>query len=337
MLLKAKQFSHIYVESAIRSHPRTLALLRRFSKNTVIEIDDYQNIFGRGKQDFWKQKAATKLIIAAKKDSFLYAGNAFQQFGLSPNFAYNTTVLNCPYDCHYCYLQGLYVSANLVVFVNLEDFFEAAQQRIFNRPLPDQPLELAISYDSDLLALEGILGYVEEWTEWARGRDGLHIEVRTKSAPARFLRQVEPAAQVRLSWTLSPDAVCRRYETGAPGLKARLDAIQLAMERGWRVSLSLDPILQITDAEEIYAEFIDQLGDSLSLEQIEWIEVGVFRVSPQHFKRMRRRPQTDLLHYPFEHGSTSVSYSVPEREERVRGVVQRLTQIFSKDKIFIWT
>lgn len=337
MLSNAKHFSHIYVEQAVRDHPRTLRLLERFAKSTVVEVDDYQNVFGRGGQDFWKQKAATKLIIAAKKDQFLYAGNSFQQFGLSPNFCYNACVLNCPYDCHYCYLQGLYASANLVVFVNLEEFFSAAAVRLESRPEPHKPLELAISYDSDLLALEGILGYVEEWTEWSRGLDGLRIEVRTKSAPLRFLREVPAADTVRLSWTLSPQPICERYESGAPGLEARLNAICAAVDAGWRVSLSLDPIIKIPDGETVYAEFVEQLSKRLPLERIEWVEVGVFRVSPQHFKRMRRRPQTDLLHYPFEHANTSVSYSEPEREELIRGVVRGLKNYFSENKLFIWT
>ena len=34
-------------------------------------------------------------------------------------------MFNCIYDCDYCYLQGMYPSANIVVFVNHEDFFDA--------------------------------------------------------------------------------------------------------------------------------------------------------------------------------------------------------------------
>ena len=337
MLSKARHFSRVYVERAVRDHPRTQRLLARFPKSRIVEVEDYQNVFGRGGQDFWRQKASTQLILAAKKESFLYAGNAFQQLGMAPNFCYNACVLNCPYDCHYCYLQGLYVSANWVVFVNLEDFFAAAEARLANRPEPEKPMELAISYDSDLLALEGLLGYVREWTEWARGRSGLQMEVRTKSAPGRFLREVPPCDEVRLSWTLSPASVCERYESGAPGLEARLDAVALAIEKGWRVSLSLDPVLKVPDAEAVYGAFINHLGRRLPTERIEWVEVGVFRVSPPHFKRMRRRPQTDLLHYPFEHGSTTVSYSEPEREELIRGVVTRLHHLFPKNHLYIWT
>jgi len=38
--------------------------------------------------------------------------------------------LNCVYDCEYCYLQGMYPSANIVVFVNFEDFTNAADEKL---------------------------------------------------------------------------------------------------------------------------------------------------------------------------------------------------------------
>ena len=31
-------------------------------------------------------------------------------------------MLNCVYDCRYCFLQGMYRSANYVLFVNYDDF-----------------------------------------------------------------------------------------------------------------------------------------------------------------------------------------------------------------------
>ena len=36
--------------------------------------------------------------------------------------------MNCVFDCEYCYLKGMYPSANLVVFVNLEDIFAEVEK-----------------------------------------------------------------------------------------------------------------------------------------------------------------------------------------------------------------
>ena len=337
MYSKTRTFSHIYVETAAMNHPRTIRILGRYPKSEIIEVDDYQNVFGRGKQDFWRQKASPKLILGLKKDNFLYSGNEFLQANVSPNFGYNAVVLNCPYDCHYCYLQGMYGSANIVAFVNLEDYFEAAERHLANRPDPSAPAPLAISYDSDLLALEGILGYVQEWVDWSRAQPDVLVEVRTKSAGKRFLKEVQPSDSVRLAWTLSPEPVCQQYESGAPGLDARLAALREAADRGWRISLCLDPILKVRDHERVYGGFLDKLLQELPWDSIERVELGVFRVSTSYFKNMLKRPGTDLLHYPYEHANNAVSYNEAEREELVAVCRDRLLSTLSEEKIHIWT
>ena len=39
-------------------------------------------------------------------------------------------MLNCIYDCKYCFLQGMFNSANYLVFVNYQDFFFAINEII---------------------------------------------------------------------------------------------------------------------------------------------------------------------------------------------------------------
>lgn len=337
MYSRARAFSHIYVEKGVSAHPRARRIIGRFKGSTIIEVDDYQNLFGRGRQDFWRQKASPKLILAAKKENLIYPGNAFLQAGMSPNFGYNALVLNCPYDCHYCYLQGMYASANIVAFVNLEDYFAAAGDWIRDRPDPSSPASLAISYDSDLLALEGILGYVREWADWARGRRDVCIEVRTKSTGSRLIGEVEPTASLRLAWTLSPQEICRSYEPGTPPLEARIKALNRAASLGWPVSVCVDPVLRVPGWETVYGKFAETLQAALPWDVVERVELGVFRISPGYFKRMRRRPDTDLLHYPYEHANNAVSYKEAERNELVNFLKERLTQTLSTDKIHIWT
>ncbi|MGC9450594.1 MAG: SPL family radical SAM protein [Oceanipulchritudo sp.] len=337
MYSKASTFYRIHVEEGIRDHPRTLAVLERFPRSVVVVIDDYQNVFGRGRQDFWRQKAGPTLILARKKENFLYPGNEYLQGSRLPNFHYNTLVMNCPYDCHYCYLQGMYSGANIVAFVNLEDFLAAAAEAVQERGDKGAPLHLAVSHDTDLLALEGILGYAAAWNGWARHREDVLIEIRTKSAPYRFLRSVDPAAGVRLAWTLTPGDLARRYETGAPGLEARVRALREAAGRGWRIAVCIDPILKVPGEGDPYGDFVDFLGRELPWQAVERIELGVFRVSAAYFKRMRKRPGTDLLHYPYLHANNTVSYFEEERVELMGSVRSRLLNFISKEKIILWT
>ena len=130
-------------------------------------------------------------------------------------------MFNCVYNCDYCYLQGMFPSANIVAFVNVEDYFAATRQAILNRSNPSQPFYLCISYDTDLLAFESIAPYCRAWIEFAYEQPDLLVEIRTKSAAYRAIRELSPTDRVILAWTLSPKPVAARYEHGAPPLRQR--------------------------------------------------------------------------------------------------------------------
>ena len=58
-------------------------------------------------------------------------------------------MMNCVFDCEYCYLKGMYPSGNVVLFVNLDDIFDEVYKL-----LQKHPVYLCVSYDTDLLAVE---------------------------------------------------------------------------------------------------------------------------------------------------------------------------------------
>ncbi|MBM7582596.1 spore photoproduct lyase [Caldicoprobacter guelmensis] len=288
------KFSHIYIEEGATAYPVTQHVLSRFPRSIRVAIRHYKDVFNRPHQNFRRQKASPKLILAVKQEPFLYPGpEVCEDFG-HPNFYYTSPVLNCIYDCDYCYLQGLYPSANIVIFVNIEDFFKAV-----DRKLESGPLYLCPSYDTDLLALEGIVPYASRWIEFAATRQDLVIELRTKSANYSAIAHLKPAEQVILAWSLSPGEVARRYERLAPPLKTRLTAIKAALQDGWQVRLCFEPLLKVYSWQHVYNEFLDEVFSILPAEKIFDANIGVFRMSKEHFKRISRmRNDTDVFAFP---------------------------------------
>ena len=119
--MKHRNFSHIYIEEGALEFEVTRAVLARFEQASVIPISSYKDVFNRPQQEWQTQKQSQKLILAVKPDDLLYkASDIAPDFG-HEHFYYNTPLLNCVYDCSYCFLQGLYPSANLVFFVNQAD------------------------------------------------------------------------------------------------------------------------------------------------------------------------------------------------------------------------
>lgn len=170
-----KPFSHIYVEKEVAKERLVRDILFRFPDATVIEINHYKDIFCRKKQNPVLQKQAQSLILAKKQGQLLYKGAPVcQNFG-NENFYYTSCIMNCIYDCEYCYLQGMYPSANLVIFVNLEDVFLEVEKLLMT-----QSVYLCVSYDTDLVALNDLTGFVEKWIDFTETHENLRIEIRTK-------------------------------------------------------------------------------------------------------------------------------------------------------------
>ena len=158
--------------------------------------DHYKDVFCRSRQDYVRQHAAQNLILAAKHGELLYPGAPVcQNFG-NEHFYYTSCVMNCVFDCEYCYLKGMYPSANLVVFVNLEDIFCGSGKR----DLPRTRSTCACPTTRILLALEHLTGYAARWIEFVRrmntGGQRLRIELRTKGTGGSLWQTVRPEAGV---------------------------------------------------------------------------------------------------------------------------------------------
>ena len=148
----------IYVETGVKSHPRVVSILQRFSRATVIDIEHYGEVFNIKQQDFRVQKQKPALILAEKKNRKVLKTPEGFGIGGTHNY-YFSHLLNCIYDCRYCFLQGMYRSANYVLFVNFEDFETEIVQTAKTHGL--EPSYFFSGYDSDSLALDSVAGFTE--------------------------------------------------------------------------------------------------------------------------------------------------------------------------------
>ena len=325
-------FSHIYIEKGAEEYPDTERICRRFSKAQVIEVEDYKHIFNRSNQRFQAQKRSMKLILAVKKDHFLYPGSGYAPDFGHDAFYYSAQMFNCVYNCDYCYLQGMYASGNLVIFVNHEAYMTAADERL----AAAGRLYLCVSYDTDLLAFENVLPLCRRWIEFARTRSNLLIEIRTKSANFDAIAELDPIPNVVLAWTLSPATVAGQYEGRTPPLAARLTAAREALEAGWPVRVCFDPVLRIENWQERYAELIDSTFAAIDPAGVFDCCIGAFRMNAEYLKRIRRqREDSDILYFPYTREGNTVSYSDDQEAEMLAFVGKRLATYLPAEKIIV--
>lgn len=325
-------FSHIYIEKSVRNHPRTREILEKFPSACVIEISHYKDVFCRRKQDYRLQHRSQNLILAAKHGALLYEGAPVcQSFG-NPYFYYTSCMMNCVFDCEYCYLKGMYPSANIVIFVNLEDIFAEVEQR-----LSRHPLYLCVSYDTDLLALEHILGYVKEWCLFTEKHQDLMIEVRTKCANQQFFRDLRQVPGVIYAFTLSPQAVIEAYEHHTPCLTERLSCAAEMVRAGHPVRLCFDPMIYLPEWKCHYGEMFEQVCDFIDLGEIVDVSVGSFRISQDYLKKMRKQePDSAVVWFPFQKENGFYHYPEPLMEHMESFLAEKLEKRIPKEKIFRW-
>lgn len=321
------------MERQVWGHPRTKKILAKYPKAEIIEISHYKDLFCRSRQSYPLQHRAQNLILAKKDGNLIYDGSPVcQSFG-NRNFYYTSCIMNCIYDCEYCYLKGMYPSANIVVFVNIEDIFAQVGQM-----LKSQPLYLCVSYDTDLPALEQVAGYVDAWSRFASARGStLKIEIRTKCANGHFFESQRPPSNVIYAFTLSPQAVIDSFERRTPSLAARIRCAAQAIHAGAMVRLCFDPMVYIPDWQRHYGEMLKQVTHSITMEKLVDVSVGTFRISQDYLKKMRKQePDSIVAWFPYQMEHGFYHYPMALMGQMERYLVERLRESVPEEKIFLW-
>ena len=325
-------FSHIYVEKEAKKYKRTEEILKKFPEAEIIEIEKYQDVFHPTGQEFYYQKQSQKLILAEKKENFLYPGASVCESFKHHHFYYTSSVLNCIYDCEYCYLQGVYSSANLVIFINLEDFFQEVEKELQEK----KDLYLCISYDTDLLALEGLTSFVKDWYVFAQKHPSLTIELRTKSAKVLDFSKETYNPNFILAWTLSEEGVSKTIEKKTPSFHQRLQAIRQWQEQGFWVRLCFDPLLVDKHFEEKHKNMLENCFANIEKEKILDVSIGSFRVSKEYLKKMRKQnPKALSLAYPFVCEQGVYVYPKELRNQMLTIIKKGLLDYLPEEKIYV--
>ncbi len=326
------RFSHIYVEKKILNNKNTLEILSKFKDVKIIEIENYKEVFSSNNQDFHLQKLGQKLILASNKANMIYEGAVVCESFENDNFYYTSSIINCVYDCEYCYLQGVYSSGNIVIFVDIEKVFEEVEE-LYNKL---KTLYLCISYDTDLLAIENICGFSEKWYYFIEDKKDLKIELRTKSGNIDKFLNLKSLDNFIVAFTLSPENLALKNEKYTASFKNRVKAIKELQEKGWKVRICIDPLIYSDNFEENYGQMIEYLFNEIDKEKVIDVSIGVFRISKEYLKKMRNQNQnSEILYYPFECIDGVYTYSDKTKSYMINFIKEQFLKYIDEKKIYI--
>jgi len=296
----------IYIEEQCRDHPRVQRICQRFPHAERVSCRHYGEVFNPGAQSFRLQKRRPALILACKRDGFVLPAPAGYGVGGGRNY-YFSHMLNCIYDCRYCFLQGMYRSAHYVLFVNFEDF-ETAIAAQARRDHGRRPWFFS-GYDCDSLALEPVTGFIGRMLDSFEGLPGAWLEIRTKSTQIRCLRERPALPNVVVAFSLTPEAVSRRLEARVPALDKRIAALAELARRGWPIGLRFDPVLYDPDYERQYEALFARVFERLDPATVHSVTLGAFRMPRDFHRRIARLyPDEPLYAMPMAERRGMVGY-----------------------------
>ena len=323
----------IYIENQVKNHFRTKKILSKLNKNVdVIYCDHYGEIFNIKSQNFRVQKNKPALILAKKDGKKLHEIPKNFGIGGDKNY-YFSHMLNCIYDCEYCFLQGKHMSAHYLLFVNYEDFFLEIKKKILENST--KKYYFFSGYDCDSLAFDGVTGFIKYFLPIFKQNKNAILELRTKSNQINKLLKHEPIDNCIVAFSFTPENISKLIEHKVPSVKNRIKAMKQLANIGWKIGLRFDPIIPACNFAKIYDKLFQNIASNIPEESIHSISFGMMRFPKKMFKKMTKENSNKrLFSQPFENRNGIFSYN-KKLENKVENIIlKKLKKYMKKAPIY---
>ena len=195
---------------------------QKFKFENKIICKNYKEVFNPKNQNFRIQKETISVILAKKNNNLILRAPKNFSIGIPNNF-YFSHMLNCIYDCNYCFLQGMFNSAYFVIFINFEDF-NSEIKRILSTS--NQKTCFFSGYDCDSLAVDKITGFIDFFVKKFKKYENGILEIRSKSTKIDSLLKFSPSTNIIPAFSLNSEKTIAIHERNTPKLQNRLNAIK---------------------------------------------------------------------------------------------------------------
>ena len=324
----------VYIEEAIRDHPRVERIRHRLGQADIVWCDQYTEVFNPKAQNFRLQKHNPALILAKKSAGFVMPAPPAYSLGGDENF-YFSHMLNCIYDCRYCFLQGMFRSAHYLLFVNYEDFADAIESTLTKYD-QDRSVWFFSGYDCDSLAYEPVTRFAAYFLPFFAQHPNAYLELRTKSTQIRPLLEQPPLSNVVVAFSFTPQGVSAALEHKVPGVSTRLNAIKRVQTAGWTIGLRFDPLVYVDNFKQQYMELVTNIASSIDSKRIHSISLGSFRMPKDFFKTIvKLYPDEALYAGPMVANDEGLmTYAEDVKQEMLEFVSDLLLQWFPHTSLY---
>ena len=318
----------IYIEKNIENSKRVNSIISKYKNSQIILVDKYTEIFNKKNQHFKLQKINPAIILAKKHKNFLSPTPSKYTIGNKTNY-YFSHMYNCVFDCKYCFLQGLYKSANYVIFVNYEDYFNKIGQ--IAKKNHKKQITFFSGYDCDSLAYNPYTGFIEEALNFFDKHKNAELEIRTKSSIFKPLL-FKSIDNVVIAYSFTPDKFSKKYEAGVPNVEKRLNTIKKLLAFNWKIGIRFDPILIYENWQSDYKKLFHEIFNIIPQKNLHSVTYGNLRFPKHVFKRIEKIKFKEPLFFNLKLDNNL--YEEYEKEEIESFCKLNLEKYVKKEKIF---
>lgn len=279
----------IYIEACVQDTPLAMRARKMFSKAHIEVIEKKYRV---GSSNF--SRRTDTLLIHQEQYDFVKPCPCSQG---NASCGYNLINLGfgCRFECEYCFLQQYQNLHAILLPANVQDFLARIDTTAWRSGPFDRP-RIGSGEFTDSLVFDELTQYTADIVPFFRARPQLQFEFKTKSTCIEGLLRAGGAENVVVGWSVNADSFIRQVEHFTPDLSARLQAACAVAQAGYRLGFHFDPVVPFDGWKEAYAQAAQQMAQSVPLEKVAWISVGLLRFSRELKKAVENRfPENTIL------------------------------------------
>ena len=265
---------HVLVTASAADLPHTAEILRRCEAAGVDDVqvltgDRLTGLRGASERETYANAKRTLAVVVAPP-------SALRPQPIPPSADFRIDLARgCPAHCQYCYLAGSLSGPPVTrVYANLDAVLapiatHAGQGRITSRTLArgHEGTTFELSCYTDPLGIESVTGSLAA----AVGRvgtgeygDDVSLRFTTKFDDVDDLLAVPHGGRTRVRVSVNSAAVARRFEGGTASTAGRLAALRALAGAGYKVGLTIAPVMPLPGWEQEYGALLDDVRTALA-------------------------------------------------------------------------
>lgn len=305
-----------------------------------IEYVDEAPFGGENKKGFLGKRAFDKskkniLITPFEGQFFKRCPGTHQKMACCNYFVLNLG-LQCNMNCSYCYLQSFINTPVMTVYSNIEKALEELDQ--MTSEFNGLTFRVGTGEVIDSLSLDPLTLYSRELIRFFKSRPHLTLEFKSKSDYIDQFINEDHGRNVIVSWSINPETIVTYEEHGTASLAKRLVAARKCLDKNFKTSFHIDPVIWHPSWKESYGSLVDEITTKFLPTEVPYISLGALRIQPEQKWIMKERFALDSFVNQaelFEGEDKKLRYDQDLRNEMFKFIIDRFKANNSQWNIFL--